>query len=294
MTIPKPDRSDSPPNLIQTPENPVLDVGWNEGVLSDARPYRVELWTEGQRDTLTFFISAVGIENCSNAQFDDLLEREEIVAFRTDARPPVFAMPFTDASGNSVWSVSVLIAGDSHTFADILVAIRPYNSAATNTPLHVPLNADENWRALAAAITRCLADLHEEEYLIISYKRANYFVQFAAQGSFGMRVEATCNAFIDPDAVLTDDQYAVMARLGWQRATEKLQESGAPMDPDGSPNFFVDAPNSAHRQALGRLTVATFREAYGILHPGELQYRAFGEPGTSIRFPTLGLKREGV
>ena len=293
MTTPKPDRSDSPPSLTESSENPVLDVGWNEGVLSDARPYRVELWTEGQRDTLTFFISTVGIENCSNTQFDDLLEREQIVAFRPGARPPVFAMPFTDASGNSVWSVSILIGGDSQTFADILVAIRPYGNATTKTPLHIPPNADETWRALAAAIPKCLADLGEDEFLIISYKRANYFVQFAAQGRFGMRVEATCNAFIDPDAVLTDDQYAVMARLGWQRATEQLQKSGAPLDPDGSPNFFLDVPNSAHRDALGQLTVATFREAYGILHPGELQYRAFGEPGTSIRFPTLGLKREG-
>jgi hypothetical protein len=44
MTAPKPDRSNSPPNLVKTDENPNLDLGWNEGFLTDGRPYRAEYW----------------------------------------------------------------------------------------------------------------------------------------------------------------------------------------------------------------------------------------------------------
>ena len=294
MTAPKPDRSDHQPNLAKTAANPVLDLGWNEGFLSDARPYRVEFWAEDQVSSVTFFMSTSGIENMSKAQFADLLEREQLIAYRPDSRRSAFAVPVTDASGNSVWSVNVVVGDDEQTFADVLVAIRPYGTAVSGAVLHVPPNTNAEWRVLADAVADCLVDLQEDEFLILSYKRANYFVQFAAQGSFGMRVEATCNSFIAPDAVLTDEQYQVMAQLGWQRATELLQESGAPQDPNGSPNFFLDVPHPIDLEALGQLTVATFRTVYGILHPGELQYRSFSEDGASIRFPTLGLKREGV
>lgn len=42
VIYPKPNRSDFKPNLKRTHKNDVLDIGWNEGVLSDGRPYRRE------------------------------------------------------------------------------------------------------------------------------------------------------------------------------------------------------------------------------------------------------------
>lgn len=38
MTHPKPDRSNYTPNRSKTPENDQLDIGWNEGFMSDGRP----------------------------------------------------------------------------------------------------------------------------------------------------------------------------------------------------------------------------------------------------------------
>ena len=294
MTAPKPDRSNHSPNLAKSADNPALDLGWNEGFLSDARPYRIELWAEDQVTSVTVFLPTAGIENMSNAQFADLLEREQVIQYQPDSRRSAYAVPVTDASGRSVWSVNVVIGDDEQLFAEVLVGIRPYGAAPTSAPLHVPPNVDATWQDLAYAVAACLSDLQEDEFLILSYKRANYFVQFAAQGHFGMRVEATCNSFIAPDAVLTDKQYAIMADLGWQRATELLQESGAPQDADGSPNFFMDVPQPVNRAALGQLTVSTFRTVYGVLHPGELWYTAFGEGDVPIRFPTIGLQRRAV
>lgn len=291
MSIPKPDRSNSPPNLTPTADNPVHDLGWNEGILADLRPYRVESREKDKVLTLTFFMSTSGIENCSDAQFADLLEREQLIVYRPGKPRELFAMPIRDASRNSIWSVSVLIGTVTSRRADVLVAVHPYRTALAGAPLHVPWDADYAWQTLAAALAGSLEMLEEDEFLIISYKHANYFVQFAAQGGYGMWVEATCNSFIDPDAVLTDQQYAAMADLGWQRATETLLESGATKNPDGSPNFFLHLSHPINRQALAQLTVATFRRVYGVFRPGELHYHAFADGGASIRFPTLGLKR---
>jgi len=34
---PKPDRSDQTPNFVKSAENDAIDIGWNEGNLSDGR-----------------------------------------------------------------------------------------------------------------------------------------------------------------------------------------------------------------------------------------------------------------
>lgn len=201
-------------------------------------------------------------------------------------------MPCTDASGNSLWLVNVVIGDDDETFVHVLVAMRPYAHGLTPGSLHTAPTADVAWATLAGALASGLADLQEDECLILSYKRANYFVQFAALGKYGVRAEASSNTFIEPDASLIDDQYAKMAELGWQRATELRAATGVSNDPDGSPNFFQDSASPVNHAALGQLAVATFRTVYGVRHPGQLQYSSFGEDGTSIRFPTHGLMRQ--
>lgn len=75
----------------------------------------------------------------------------------------------------------------------------------------------------------CLADLDEDDYLIIESKRAPYYVQFAAQGAYGMRAEAVGNGYIDePEAVLTQEDYARARELGWCAATDSPEPTAAP------------------------------------------------------------------
>ncbi len=131
MHFPRPDRSDTSPNLSKTAENPVLDLGWNEGFLSDSRPYRIEAWAEDQVCCVTVFMPTAGMETCSNAFFADLLEREQLIAYRPDKRRSAAAMRCTAASGNSVWSVNVVTGDDEETFVDVLTELRPY---ATGVP----------------------------------------------------------------------------------------------------------------------------------------------------------------
>jgi hypothetical protein len=149
--------------------------------------------------------------------------------------------------------------------------------------------ANEEWERFKGNLAMCIADLSEDEFLIVSSKRANYFVQFASQGQFGMRIEATSNIYINlPEAVLSAETYSTMAVIGWRVPTAPPVSEP---DPDGSPNFFVDLASPVDFRSVADLSVRTLRSAYGIQHPGELQYKAF--TGTAeIRFPTLRINRE--
>lgn len=173
-------------------------------------------------------------------------------------------------------------------------------------------SADEEWQRLTGDLAVCLTDLAEDDYLILSYKRAGYYVQFAAQGKFGMRVEASSNTYIVPaEACLSIDDYLVMARLGWKPPAHLIQTVGRQIldltgdqpriltevsndskDREGSPNFYMDLPSPVDVGFLAELTVRTFHEVYGVHHPGELQYKAFTSGGPQLRFPTLRLKRD--
>jgi hypothetical protein len=151
--------------------------------------------------------------------------------------------------------------------------------------------ADVEWNRLTDNIAACLADLSEDEFLILSSKSANYFVQFAAQGQFGMRIEATSNVYAaPPENVLSADAYSAMDKLGWKFPTGV--PGSEPRDPDGSPNFFLDLALPLDFRRVAGIAVKTLRQVYRIQHPGQLQYKSFDGSGIEIRFPTLRLKRE--
>jgi hypothetical protein len=149
---------------------------------------------------------------------------------------------------------------------------------------------DQTWWQFRVRLAAALGDLSEDEYLVISYKFADYFVQFAAQGPHGMRVEAVSNTYIDEHARLLQRAYQLLLTLGWNAPTYVPAE-GVPEPADGSPNFYLDAAVPVPYATLASLAVATLRRVYGVRHPGELEYSAYSDSETSIRFPLLGIKR---
>jgi hypothetical protein len=52
------------------------------------------------------------------------------------------------------------------------------------------------WAALSQKLAYILSKLEQDQYLIISEKTRNRYVQFACQGEVGMRVEVTSNHFL--------------------------------------------------------------------------------------------------
>lgn len=167
------------------------------------------------------------------------------------------------------------------------------------TDVHMPQlafkvqpSAEEEWTRFGVDLASVLADLDEDEFLIISSKGTGLFVQFAAQGQFGMRAEAVSSQYIK-DKVMRPETVLVMQDLGWNVPTN-LPESSDPEGhtPDGSPNFFVDVASPVPFDAIAFLAVTTLRFVFGVGHLGGLEYRSFGVGVDSIRFPTLRIARE--
>ena len=128
--FPKPDRSNYKPKQAPTAEDRSFDLGWNEGFFSDGRTFRAEAWVEEGMTCLTFFFSTHGMENWAKTQFADFLERKGLVVY-LDGDPKVSAMPLSDASGNDMWSVTLIVGIDRETYVDDKISLRSYWSPPT-------------------------------------------------------------------------------------------------------------------------------------------------------------------
>lgn len=161
----------------------------------------------------------------------------------------------------------------------------------TTTQETAPVRRSKDWPRFEARLSETLATLDEDQFLVVSVKQSNRYVQFSAQGSFGMRVETTSNPYLTKGEKLDRKQIAALKKLGWQAPTAHPKQSTPERDPDGSPNFFLDADSPVDIAAIARLAVTTLADILGVAHPGRLEYEAFDAPGQSIELATLGLKR---
>ena len=122
---PKPDCSDRRPNFSATEETDARGIGWDEGRLSDGRPFRVEMWAQDQVSYLQCFFSAVGLEDLDRRELQQFLERECLIRFRSDKRYAGGHL-ITDASGNRMWEVSVVIGDEAERYVDCDFVLKPY------------------------------------------------------------------------------------------------------------------------------------------------------------------------
>jgi hypothetical protein len=158
------------------------------------------------------------------------------------------------------------------------------------------------WPAFDEALAEGLAALTEDQFLVMSVKRcrsssadgvdgAARFVQFVAQGAYGLRAEAASNNYLVGADRLGPEQEDALVAIGWQPPTSDADT--APIDdPDGSPNHFRDWPAPALRG--GR--TAGIRDVplrYRVPHPGYLGTQR-STPMAAFDLPILGLKRGEV
>ena len=83
------------------------------------------------------------------------------------------------------------------------------------------------WETFTQELAVALEALQEDEFLVLMVKQKNYFVQFAAQGSFGMRAEAVSNLYLPDDKQLSPEQSAGMLELGLERPDEPARRARA-------------------------------------------------------------------
>ncbi len=147
------------------------------------------------------------------------------------------------------------------------------------------------WPPFEKRLATALAKLEEDQFLILCVKGTNRFVQFAAQGSHGMRMEATSNAFLKRKQKLSTEQIAQMIAGGWRGPTGAHHEATPELDPDGSPNFYREFPRPVRFKRLATLAVQTLREIMGVPHPLFLQYEAYDTQHRTQDLSELGLMR---
>ena len=140
--FPTPDRSKQRVCFTKD-EDGVIDIGWCDGVLSDGRSFRAEMWAQDQVSLLTFFFSIVGIEHLDAETIRGLVQFEGLVSFVENG--PQYCTPrkFFDDAGNEVWSVNIVVGDDENTFVSKSIPIFPYSQTGEpNTMFHpIPIKA---------------------------------------------------------------------------------------------------------------------------------------------------------
>jgi len=132
--------------------------------------------------------------------------------------------------------------------------------------------------------------MEEDQYLILNAKGTNIYVQFAHQGSFGLRAETVSNSYLDDDHKHSSEDLVILRSLGWADPTSG--PGVAPVDdPDGSPNHYCEWATPIDLGEVAVTAVRTLIEVLNVAAPGWLEYRAFDSEDREILLPTLGLKR---
>jgi hypothetical protein len=148
------------------------------------------------------------------------------------------------------------------------------------------------WPAFERKLAEALDVLEEDQFLVITEKSGWAYVQFAGQGSFGVRAECVSNNYLDEAHALRADQMTALERIGWSAPTGTPAEASPKRQPEGSPNFFRDFDRPVPYDAVARMAVRSLAGVFEIPHPGYLHYKAFDKSKRSILIPTLGLMRE--
>lgn len=166
-----------------------------------------------------------------------------------------------------------------------------------DTPTHTKAghnsgDVPKHWWPFADRLLTALRNMKEDQFLVVSLKESNRFVQFAAQGAHGMRVEASSNHFLIGRERLDDKQVRALVRLGWRKPTGTPEQATPELDPDGSSNFFLDLPPPVDHFIVTNLTILTLAQMFGVPHEGFLQYEAFDYAGNSYALPDLQIKRQ--
>ncbi len=102
-----------------------MDLGWNEGVLSDGRPFRMEVWRLTGMTGAHYFFSTRDLDDLTSDTCCDLLERENLVQFSPTSRRVKVVRGF-DTIGQPIWAVMVLFGNGNGRYANPKIGMLPY------------------------------------------------------------------------------------------------------------------------------------------------------------------------
>lgn len=151
------------------------------------------------------------------------------------------------------------------------------------------VTASRAWDFLSNNLACVLEKLEKDQYLILSVKESNRFVQFACHGEEGMRVEVTSNHFLKGKDRLSKRQASWLLDHGWNAPTGDRSQSTAEKGLGGSPNYFIDFSASVDVGSIANLAVKSLVEGLDVPSLAELTYEAFGADKVLFRVEDLGI-----
>ncbi|NLE82101.1 MAG: hypothetical protein GX610_21490 [Rhodococcus sp.] len=129
------------------------------------------------------------------------------------------------------------------------------------------------WADFQLRLADHIAMMQQDDLLIleagfgaVDAQRSMPYVQYLVSEGNMVRCEVPSNDLLHPDRALSDSDQTYLTELGWARPTHGLEVD----DHTGSSSFFVDKSQSWSDQ-LAAMTVAAFRDVWGVTHPAFLE-----------------------
>lgn len=145
------------------------------------------------------------------------------------------------------------------------------------------------WEAFERALASALSVLRDE-FLILSARPGNRYVQFHAGVEDGVFAECVSDAYLEEAGKLDAGQLAALLSLGWSPPTHAPDGTRPDGVARGSPNHFRHLPPPCSFPEIARLAVRTLTEVLRVERPAELTYRAFDEDGHTLTLPVLPIE----
>ena len=136
--FPVPDRSKQPVRSTKDPGG-VIDIGWCDGVISDGRAFRAEMWAQNQVSMLTIFFSAIGLEELDEEAVKAFVQKEGLVSFRNQGQKYCAADIYFDDVGNRLWSVNIVVGDEDETYVEDSIPIFKYSDIGEPNTMFNPM-----------------------------------------------------------------------------------------------------------------------------------------------------------
>lgn len=106
-----------------TSDTEVCNIGYYDGIFTDGRPVRVELWSSHNVITATIFFSVKDLEDLTEKEVKDLLIINEIIEIREDN---AYVTEYEDSKGNNFYCINIAIKDHDTVINKCIVPLTEY------------------------------------------------------------------------------------------------------------------------------------------------------------------------
>lgn len=153
------------------------------------------------------------------------------------------------------------------------------------------------WYEFAHNLVGVLRLFENEQYLVISKKQGNRYVQFVKRPRRKrdvpeIRLEVVSNAFLAESERLPQNHIEMLFDLGFDSPTHGRGDLPVA---NGSPNYHRDFQEPFDAALIARVASVALRDVLKVVRPALLEYRSFQEPGGfDVTLPTLGIDKAAI